>query len=132
MATVSLAIATTTSTLGYPPKSHPPTAGLRPACAGFAGEKRRVGDPAQKAGDPQGIPGAGGTPRQGVPRGVPRGPPGIPGVPPGIRDFSGVKNPGFPFYFSYQKRGFFPEEKSGFLISKIKGKIGIFGPLANP
>ena len=80
MATVSLAIATTTSTLGYPPKSHPPTAGLRPACAGFAGEKRRVGDPAQKAGDPQGIPGG------GSPLGTPRDPGGY---PPGSGIFPG-------------------------------------------
>ena len=80
MATVSLAIATTTSTLGYPPKSHPPTAGLRPACAGFAGEKRRVGDPAQKAGDPQGIPGG------GPPLGTPRDPGGY---PPGSGIFPG-------------------------------------------
>jgi len=80
MATVSLAIATTTSTLGYPPKSPPPTAGLRPACAGFAGEKRGGGDPAQKAGDPQGIPGG------GVPPGDPQG---SRGYPPGSGIFPG-------------------------------------------
>jgi len=97
MATVSLAIATTTSTLGYPPKSHPPTAGLRPACAGFAGEKRRVGDPAQKAGDPQGIPGGG----------PPWGPPGIPGGTP--------RDPGF-----------FRGEKSGISLLFFISKIGIF------
>ena len=122
MATVSLAIATTTSTLGYPPKSHPPTAGLRPACAGFAGEKRRVGDPAQKAGDPKGIPGG------------PLGP-GDPGIPGGTsRDpgfFRGEKS-GISLLFFSSKSGIFGGQKSRDFDMKNKRGNRDFWPLGNP
>ena len=89
-ATMSLANRYYHSIARFHPQTHPPTEALRASCAGFAGEKRRVFNPAQKPGElasPQARGWGLGPPGPGA-----RGPP-LGGIPQGKGFFRG-KNPG--------------------------------------